>query len=172
MCVFSPAATNNLTLNPNSLLAVSCAAVIGASHLISHPLFLYLTSTHLHTKGPIDSLRDTRVPTTVDIIPKPCVHPVESSTVDGSDMILKDIFDSRNMEKIIGTSKISSPNGKKYMIPIPMVAVLGRGLGKLRMREFCLSPLPETPLPQQMKMLKNIYVELGKLLSTKQGVGG
>lgn len=53
-----------------------------------------------------------------------------------------------------------------------MVAALGQGAGKLKVREFCLCPLPGTgaSLSQQMRMLERVHFELGKYLAVKMGV--
>jgi hypothetical protein len=59
---------------------------------------------------------------------------------------------------------------QKYSMPLPVMAMMGQSTGKLKVREFSVCPLPCSTVPQQMKMLDNIYYELGKVLATKLGV--
>ena len=58
-------------------------------------------------------------------------------------------------------------------MPIPVISIIGgghAGCGKLRFREFCLTPLPGSTFPEQAKALVTIYQELGKVLASKFGV--
>ncbi len=62
----------------------------------------------------------------------------------------------------------------KFTMPLPVVGALSGGqlgCGKCRFREFCLSPLPGTPFPEQVRMTVAVYKELGKCLTGKYGVG-
>ena len=58
-------------------------------------------------------------------------------------------------------------------MPIPIVSALAGGqlpIGKLRLREFCFTPLSGTPFPEQVKILVNVHSELGKTVQGKTGV--
>lgn len=58
-------------------------------------------------------------------------------------------------------------------MPIPVVSALAGGqltIGKLRFREFCVTPLSGSPFPEQVKMLVNVHTELGKAVQGKAGV--
>ena len=61
----------------------------------------------------------------------------------------------------------------RFTMPIPVVSALAGGqllIGKLRLREFCFTPLSGTPFPEQVKMLVNVHAELGKAVQGKAGV--
>lgn len=63
--------------------------------------------------------------------------------------------------------------GARFTMPIPVVSALAGGqllIGKLRLREFCFTPLSGTPFPEQVKMLVNVHAELGKSVQGKAGV--
>ena len=67
------------------------------------------------------------------------------------------------------TSKIKP----RFTMPIPIVSALAGGqllIGKLRLREFCFTPLSGTPFPEQVKILVNVHSELGKTVQGKTGV--
>ena len=58
-------------------------------------------------------------------------------------------------------------------MPTPVVSVLTGGhlgCGKLKIREFCLTPLPGVTFPEQIRSLLTVYQEVGKVLSGKSGV--
>lgn len=143
------------------MLAVSCAVAEAGSQLSLHPLFLYLSSFHIHSTSPapqcppqmaalslkVDLCSDT---SETDRAQSPLSPPGEMS------VLLPHLPPSR------------AP--MKYSVPLPVVAVMGQGAGKLKVREICLCPLPGAPMPHQMKMLERLYYELGKCLSTKLGV--
>lgn len=53
-------------------------------------------------------------------------------------------------------------------LPLPVLTVLAGGCGKLKFKEFCLSPLPDgSPLQDQTAALIATYQALGKLLAGK-----
>ena len=169
--VFS-AESEKLILHPSSLLAVSCAVAEAGSHLTSHPLFLYLSSTRTHFQPALP-------PTPLQI--GPCALIVD--VYDGKESGVQHLeVDSQPAEEDCSSrSRRGSLSGpqfppvlqpQKYAVPIPVVAALGHGSGKLRVREFCLCPLPGTgaSLSQQMRMLERVHYELGKYLATKMGV--
>lgn len=61
----------------------------------------------------------------------------------------------------------------KFTMPIPVVSALAGGqllIGKLRFREFCMTPLSGSPFPEQIKMLTQVHTELGKAVQVKAGV--
>lgn len=161
-----PAEGDKLILHPSAMLAVSCAVAMAGSHLSSTPLFLYLSSAlssaHLHARpGPDAPRRPSNVGSfsfKVDVPGPADVH--EKNTEEPSD----DLNNKKN-------SIVHHYVPQKYTIPSPVVAVLGQGTGKLRVREFCLCPLPPSPLPQQINMLERVFHELGKLLSQSAKLG-
>lgn len=53
------------------------------------------------------------------------------------------------------------------MLPLPVLSVLAGGCGKLRFKEFCLSPALHggNPLPVQVAALQATYQALGRLLA-------
>ena len=72
--------------------------------------------------------------------------------------------------KLASSTPVVNESEYRFPMPILMVAAIGSGAGKLRIREFLLIPLPGSPNYQQFKSLENMYFELGKSLSTKYGV--
>lgn len=65
------------------------------------------------------------------------------------------------------------PETQKFTMPTPVVSILTGGhlgCGKLRMREFCLVPLPGVTFPEQIRSLVTVYQEMGKVLTAKSGV--
>lgn len=57
-----------------------------------------------------------------------------------------------------------------FSVPSPLVAVLVGGISKLKIRGFYLVPSPLIPLSTGIQHVVSVYRELGRLLSTKQGV--
>lgn len=58
-------------------------------------------------------------------------------------------------------------------MPFPVVSALAGGklgIGKLKFQEYCITPLPGTPFPQQIKMLSEVHTELRKAVMAKFGV--
>ena len=65
------------------------------------------------------------------------------------------------------------PETQKFTMPTPVVSILTGGhlgCGKLKMREFCLVPLPGVTFPEQIRSLVTVYQEMGKVLTAKSGV--
>lgn len=70
-------------------------------------------------------------------------------------------------------AKTYSPGTHKFPMPIPVVSIItsGRaGVGKLRFREFCLTPLPGIAFSEQVRALVSVHREVGKALAAKSGV--
>ena len=70
-------------------------------------------------------------------------------------------------------AKTYPPKTQKFPMPIPIVSIItsGRaGVGKLRFREFCLTPLPGVAFSEQVRALVSVHQEVGKALSAKSGV--
>ena len=90
------------------------------------------------------------------------------------------------------TSALSSSSSSSVSLPTPLTSLLAGGAGKLRVREFCILPLPgryNTPsiptviqsvqrmlyrfhrtLSEQILALGSVYRSVGTLLSAKTGV--
>lgn len=65
------------------------------------------------------------------------------------------------------------PETQRFTMPTPVVSVLTGGhlgCGKLKIREFCLTPLPGITFPDQIRSLLTVHQEVGKVLSAKSGV--
>ena len=72
--------------------------------------------------------------------------------------------------KLISLSTDNTENNR-HTVPFPIVAVLGKGVGsKLKMHEFCLTPLAGSTLPHRIRMLEKLYTELGRVLTSNFGV--
>ena len=156
LCVLNvPAMANGLHLHSSSLLAVSSAAAIAGAHLSSLPLFLYLLSIYYG-----DDMADIIKGSSPFHIPTPPLPPEKTSS-------------SVNMEKE-NQNKEEVPTSPAFKgsvgLPSPVVAVLRVGSGKLKLREFCLVPLCGSSVLQQVDMTRTIFLELGKLISSKSGV--
>ena len=161
MMVWVPlAAADKIILDPISLLAVSCAVANAGSQLSSHPLFLCLSSSqlHSHAESPPTSLLNPSL--TVDPCPTQEPPPMTESLRSPS----------RNMSLFLPVPPPPSHPPKKYSMPLPVVAMLGQSTGKLKIREFCMCPLPGPPVPQQIKMLERLHHEMGKIVASKLGV--
>lgn len=73
----------------------------------------------------------------------------------------------------VSAQQKSPKRSSKFTMPIPVVSALAGGqltIGKLRFREFCVTPLSGSPFPEQVKMLVNVHTELGKAVQGKAGV--
>lgn len=145
---------------------MSCAVAKAGSHLTSHPLFLYLSSAHTHFQPvtPPGPLQMGPCSLTVDLY-------------DGKENGVQHLEVDPHLESTSSRRpSLSAPQfppnrvAQKYTVPLPVVAALGQGAGKLRVKEFCLCPLPGASLPQQMRMLERIHYELGKCSAAKMGV--
>lgn len=71
---------------------------------------------------------------------------------------------------VMSPSTLSPTTKGSCYLPTPVVAVLRKGSGKLKVQEFCILPFSGASVQQQAGMLRMIYTELGKLLSSKFGV--
>lgn len=143
------AAANGHALHPSSLQAVSSAVAIAGAHLSSLPPFLYFCSQYYKEEM-------------ADIIAG------SSPRLDSSQILPRESSSTINIE-----DKSSAPPASigSMGIPTPVVSVLRVGSGKLKMHEFCLLPLSAVSVNLQVDMLGSIYTELGKILSSKFGVG-
>ena len=163
----SLAAASKAPLHAGAVLAVSCAVAEAASQLSSRPLFFHLSSTRTATPF-TDSLQGSAN--------TPCALKVD---------VCEDLSKMKGVKtyQLGGTSPISSrerglslavpPLSRSltnYAMPLPVVASLGQGSGKLRIREICLCPLPGPPTAEQIKTLQKMHAQLGKQLVAKFGV--
>ena len=161
------AAAHKLMLHPSAVLATSCAAAEAAAQLASQPLFFHLSSARI-AQFQADSLRvspdlSSSCRLKVDLCEDTEREKAESRTyhLGGSTM--------RERSLTLDISPLSR-SMKEYAIPFPVVASLGQGTGKLRLREICLCPLPGAPLAQQLRILEKVHTEIGKQLASKYGV--
>lgn len=159
-------ASERVVLHPSSILAVSCAVARAGSHLASHPLFLYLSSVHTH-------FQPSTPPGPLQI--GPCSLVVD--LYDGKENGVQHLEVDPHFVPSSRRASLSAPQfppslaPQKYTVPLPVVAALGQGTGKLKVKEFCVCPvLGGAPLPQQMRMLERIHYELGKCSAAKMGV--
>ncbi len=107
-----------------------------------------------------------------DTLSQPGNDRAQSSTTNNERSFIE-VYDKSPLKSLSVPEAFAQPvvlPEVKYTMPIPVVAALGRSSGKLRIKEFCVLPLPGSPMPQQIKMLERLHAELGKLLSTKFGV--
>ena len=128
-------------LHPSSLLAVSCASAIAGAQLSNTPLYLHLAK---HYTPPNTNHSAKNTPT-----------------------------QTRRKSNIRRTSHGKNSDQFKYTMPIPVVGALSgghMGCGKAKFREFCVSPLPGAPFPEQIRMILSVHSELGKTLTAKYGV--
>lgn len=151
------AAGDKVILDPISLLTVSCAVAQAGSRLSSHPLFLCLSSSQIHSHA--DSPPTSALNPSLTVDPCPMEEPSEGLRSP-----------SRNMSLFLPVPPPPSHPPQKYSMPLPVVAMLGQSTGKLKVREFCVCPLPGPPVPQQIKMLERLYHEIGKIITSKLGV--
>ena len=56
---------------------------------------------------------------------------------------------------------------EKLSLPLPVLAAIAGGCGKLKLKEFYLSPLPGSPLPEQISAVLATHQALGRLLAAK-----
>ena len=73
----------------------------------------------------------------------------------------------------INSAQQKTSSKTKFTMPIPVVSALAGGqlsIGKLRFREFCVTPLSGSPFPEQIQMLTQIHTELGRAVQVKAGV--
>lgn len=161
------AAADKVILEPNSLLAVSCAVALAGSELSSHPLFLYLSPCRVPPSTP-----PSPTPQATGFLLKVAVcqedgenMKTETSETDGGKHVR-----SRSMGLSLPIPPPPSHPPQQYSVPLPVVSALGQSTGKLKVREFCVCPLPKSAVPQQLKMLERLHYELGKVLAAKLGV--
>ena len=73
------------------------------------------------------------------------------------------------------SSLTDEQKNSKFTMPFPIVAALAggkAGIGKLKFLEYCITTLPGSPFPQQIKMLSAVHSELKKAVVAKYGVSG
>lgn len=159
------------------MLAVSCAVALAGSQLSSHPLFLYLSPCHpapsstssdssRHSPseaGHFDTHRTSNSRGLSLPLPPPSSKPPQRHSSP-----LPMHSNSRGLSLPVPPPPSKPP--QKYSLPLPVVAMLGRSTGKLKVREFCVCPLPSSAVPQQVKMLHKLHQELERVLASKLGV--
>ncbi|OHT06319.1 enolase family protein [Tritrichomonas foetus] len=62
---------------------------------------------------------------------------------------------------------------QKFKLPSPFFNILNGGKhagGNLKLQEFMVSPRPDVPFPEQLRMVAEVYQKLGALLSQEYGV--
>lgn len=125
------------------MLAVSCATAVAGAHLSNTPLYLHLAKYYTPPNTNY-SAKNT---------------PAQTKR--------KSISNSRR------SSRSKSSNQFKYTMPILVVGALSGGhigCGKAKFREYCVTPLPGAPFPEQIRMILSVHSELGKTLAAKYGV--
>ena len=179
-----------MVLEPSALLAVSCAVALAGSQLSSHPLFLYLSPCDVPHSSP--SSTTLEVAFKVDTCSDGSGHSINEaghlgthkpSSSRGLSLPIPGPSPSKHPQKhgslpVTSNSKglslpVPPPPSKppqKYSLPLPVAAMLGQSTGKLKVREFCVCPLPISAAPQQVKMLHKLHSELGRILASKLGV--
>jgi len=145
------AVANGHHLHSSSLLVVSSAAAIAGACLSSLPLFLHLSSIYYN-----DAVADIIASSSPLHIPTPPLPPEKT---------IGSVGGNGNKEEHTSTAFKGSLG-----LPSPVVAVLRVGSGKLRMQEFCLVPLSGSSVLQHVNMIRTIYLEMGKIISSKSGV--
>lgn len=149
-----------MILEPSAILAVSCAVALAGSQLFSHPLFLYLSPCRVPQSAPpsptsqVTTLR-------VDVFPE---DSTKTETTTGKHVR------SRSTGLSLPIPPPPSHPPQMYSMPFLVTAMLGQSTGKLKIREFSVCPLPNSAVPQQIKMLERLHYELGKVLGAKLGV--
>lgn len=162
------AAADKVILEPSSLLAVSCAVALAGSELSSHPLFLYLSPFRVpQSVPPSPTSQATRRSLKVAVFPEDVENmKTETSGPDHSGKHVR----SRSGGLSLPIPPPPSHPPQQYSMPFLVTAMLGQSTGKLKVREFCVCPLPNSAVPQQIKMLERLHYELGKVLAAKLGV--
>ena len=148
------------------MLAISCAAASAGSQLTSLPLFLYLSSTRIHFQPAIPS-------GSLQMGPCSLIVDMYDGKENGTQYIKVDPHLSSHSSRRASLSAPQFPPSRppqKFTVPLPVVSALGQGSGKLKVREFCVCPLPGSSVLQQIRMIQKLYYDLGKCAVAKMGV--